>query len=167
MKVTARRGVIAGLLLLTLLLSLWLELQPEPGAELVGLVPARAEPAAAPTDPVARTAAGRAPEAARRSAWPEPSATALAAWSGPPPSAMPAAPQPGPPQPKAQPFPYQWIGQLDDGDTVQALLSGPQRSFGVRAGEVLDGRWRVERLGIRGLQVTWLPTGDQVDVTAR
>ncbi len=164
---TGRRRLIAGLLLLTLALSLWLELQPEPGAEVVAAAPARAEPAAAPTDPVARLAAGRTAEAAPRTAWPEPSATALAAWSAPPPPAPPAAPQAAPARPKAPPFPYQWIGQLDDGDTVQALLSSPQRSFGVRAGDVLDGRWRVERLALRGLQVTWLPTGDQVDVTAR
>ena len=64
-------------------------------------------------------------------------------------------------------FPYTWIGQVDDGTQVQALLNGPLRSFGVHAGEVLDGRWRVEQIAATRLQLTFLPTGEAVNVDAR
>ena len=72
-----------------------------------------------------------------------------------------------PQRPVAPPFPYKWIGRLDDGQVAQALLSGPQRSFGARAGEVLDGRWRIERVAATKLALTWLPTGDPVAVELR
>lgn len=167
MSALSRRHVIAALLLLTLLLSLWLEFQPQPASEVVAAAPARPGPAAATADRSTRLQTIREPAAAVRTAWPEASEAALAAWSPPPPPPAPPAPQAAPPRAKAPAFPYQWIGQLDDGETTQALLSSPQRSFGVRAGDVLDGRWRVERIASRGLQVTWLPTGDLVDVAAR
>jgi hypothetical protein len=44
------------------------------------------------------------------------------------------------------------------------LLDGPQRSFGVRQGEVLDGTWRVERIVAGRIELTWLPGGDAVSV---
>jgi hypothetical protein len=162
-----------GLLLLTLLLSLWLEFQPQPAVEVVTAAPARPVPATTPATATAtadrstRLPTSREPAAAGRTAWPEASEAALAAWSPPPPPPAPPVALAAPPKPKAPAFPYQWIGQLDDGETPQALLSSPQRSFGVRAGDVLEGRWRVERIASRGLQVTWLPTGDLVDVVAR
>jgi hypothetical protein len=169
MRALSRRHVILGLLLLTLLLSLWLEFQPQPAAEVVAAAPARPVPATAmgTADRSTRLQTSREPAAAGRTTWPEASEAALAAWSPPPPPPAPPVALAAPPKPKAPAFPYQWIGQLDDGESPQALLSSPQRSFGVRAGDVLEGRWRVERVASRGLQVTWLPTGDLVDVVAR
>jgi hypothetical protein len=168
-KAPTRRHVIAALLLSTLLLSLWLALQPQsqPDSEVVAAAPARPRPSATAPDRPAQPASSRSHAPAGRSAWPQASDAALAAWSPPPPPAAPPQPPAAAPKAKAPTFPYQWIGQLDDGETPQALLSSPQRSFGVRAGDVLEGRWRVERIATRGLQVTWLPTGDLVDVVAR
>lgn len=163
----SRRHVIAGLLVLTLLLSLWLALQPEPVAEVVATAPVRPGPPTSVRDPLAAARTAQHGASTGRTAWPEASAAALAAWSPPKPPTPPPAPQAAPPKPQAPPFPFQWIGRLDDGESPQALLSGTHRSFGVRAGDVLEGRWRVERIASRGLQVTWLPTGDRVDVVAR
>jgi len=104
------------------------------------------------------------PSTAARGAWP--AATALMAWSGPPaPPPPPAVAAPAQAPPPA--FPYRWIGRLDDGIGPQALLAGPQRSFGARAGDVLDGRWRVDRVAAARLQLTWLPTGAAVNVDTR
>jgi hypothetical protein len=101
-----------------------------------------------------------------RTAWPDPAPATLAAWTAPAPPA-PALAASAPKRAGAPPFPYKWIGRLEDGESAQALLSGPQRSFGARAGEVLDGRWRIERVADARLELTWLPTGDPVTVELR
>jgi hypothetical protein len=160
-----RRRVLFGLLALSLLLSLWLALQPQPPAGHVDAAPPRPRSVArepAPLPPPQRADAGR-------SAWPEAGEAALAAWSAPPPAPPPAVATAAlpPPRRQAPPFPYRWIGRLDDGESPLVLLSGTQRSFGARAGEVLDGQWRIEQIAALGLQVTWLPTGDRVDVAPR
>lgn len=85
----------------------------------------------------------------------------FAAWQPPPPPPPPPAPPaPPPPPPTAPAFPYQLIGRLQDGAdaaSAQAFLSGPQRSLAVRAGDTLDGQWRIEQIGATGLTVTYLP----------
>ncbi|MFN7726818.1 MAG: hypothetical protein ACK5QH_17310 [Rubrivivax sp.] len=113
-----------------------------------------------------------------RSAWPPASPAALAAW-GQAPAAAPPAPAPPvaegpPPAPK---FPYAFIGRLDDtpadtltgttASTTTVLLGGPQRSLGVRVGEVLDGQWRVDRITRSALHLTWLPGGQAVQLSLR
>ena len=95
--------------------------------------------------------------------WPAPSAAALAAWQGAAPA--PAAPSAAtaataPASRPAAPFPYQWIGRLDDGGTPQALLSSAQRSVGVRLGDVLDGRWRIDEAADGTLRATVLASGE-------
>ena len=58
-------------------------------------------------------------------------------------------------------FPYKLIGRLDDG-IPQALLSGTSgtsRSFGVKAGDSIDGQWRVDSVEAQTVTVTWLRTG--------
>ncbi len=160
-----RGAILISALLLTLAATGWLALQPDE----------QAEPAVAALGPPAETrrpsrpapaASPRATPARPLSAWGPPAPGALVAWSAPaaapaPPAASAAARTP-PPR-----FPYTWIGRVDDGAQVQALLNGPQRSFGVRAGEVLDGRWRVEAIAATRLRLTWLPTGEAVNVDAR
>ena len=110
---------------------------------------------------------------ATRSPWRAALPQGVAAWSGPPPPApRPAAPV-APPAPAsavavavATPppvpaFPYKLIGRLDDG-IPQALLSGTSgtsRSFGVKAGDSIDGQWRVDSVEAQTVTVTWLRTG--------
>ncbi|MET0517221.1 MAG: hypothetical protein ABW005_00160, partial [Burkholderiaceae bacterium] len=81
----------------------------------------------------------------------------------PPPPQVVAAPPAPPPPPMAPPFPYQLIGRLVEGEgsgkgeQAQALLAGPTRSLAVKAGEVVDGQWRVDQVGATQLSLTWLP----------
>jgi hypothetical protein len=182
---TARARALQAGLALTLGASAWLAVQDD-AVDAQGLVEARAPrvadagmqgrlpvPAARVAPEAALSAA--APSAAaktaapRRAPWPAAPAPALAAWSAPAASApAPAAVAAAASQPEATPrFPYTWIGRIDTGGDVQVLLNGPQRSFGARAGEVLDGRWRIEHVAATRLQLTWLPTGQAVTVDAR
>jgi hypothetical protein len=101
---------------------------------------------------------------AARSAWPALTASGRAAWATTAtqdtakklplinPKARPIEPEPA----RVPAFPYTLIGRLDDGE-AQALLSGPSRSFGVKAGEVIDAVWRVDAVQPQGLLLTWLP----------
>ena len=99
--------------------------------------------------------------------WPVPSATGLAAWQGRA-EALAAAPRPATAAsapPAARPpveFPYRWIGQLDDGAGLQVLLANAQRSFGVRVGEVVDQRWRIDRAANGSLQARLIDSGEVV-----
>ena len=112
----------------------------------------------------ARSALPTAPALPTRPAdWPGPSAAALAAWQGAP--AVPAVPAAAgaaaaPASRPAALFPYQWIGRLDDGGAPQALLSSAQRSVGVRLGDVLDGRWRIDQAPDGTLRATVLASGE-------
>jgi hypothetical protein len=98
-----------------------------------------------------------------RSRWQDISAQGEAAWGPPPPPPPPPAPPPMSPaqaasaaELRAPPFPYTLIGRIDDG-VPRALLSGPLRSFGVKAADVIDGQWRVDAVQPRGVTLTWLP----------
>jgi len=102
---------------------------------------------------------------AERVAWAPVTPPQLAAWQPLPPPPPPPPPPRAPvaaAAPMAPPFPYQLIGRLEEpGDDGKprpvAFLSGPNRSLGVHAGEVIDGQWRVEQIGPAGLGLTWLP----------
>jgi hypothetical protein len=93
------------------------------------------------------------------------------------PIAVVLAPPPAPPVPQgpppAPPFPYQMVGLLEqDGSTSAWLTSGASGS-GVGGGgstrtvvpeQVLDGLWRVGAISPRGLSVTWLETGQTLQI---
>jgi hypothetical protein len=55
---------------------------------------------------------------------------------------------------------------MQDGQAT-ALLDSPQRSLGVQAGQVLDQRWRVERIAAERIDLIWLPSGDAVTLDKR
>jgi hypothetical protein len=57
------------------------------------------------------------------------------------------------PAPVAPRFPHQWVGRFNDG----AVLSGPEATWVVQAGDVIDGQWRVERVEERRMSLTYLP----------
>jgi hypothetical protein len=109
----------------------------------------------------------------RRQAWSALSPSAQAAWSAPPPPPAPPPPRaaaaPPPPEtPKPPPFPYQWLGSLEDGQQpAQIFLGSPQRSYAVLVGRSPDQVWRIDRVLDGQLQVTWLATGDSVSVAPR
>jgi len=57
----------------------------------------------------------------------------------------------------APPFPYQFIGSLSEDGANQALLSGPNRTLAAKAGDVIDGQWRVEKVDSNGMALLWQP----------
>ncbi|HEX2009706.1 MAG TPA: hypothetical protein VJN44_02100, partial [Roseateles sp.] len=65
------------------------------------------------------------------------------------------------------PFPYQLIGRLEDGGQSLALLAGANRSISAKAGDVIDGQWRVERVGPAGLALIWLPAQQAQNISFR
>jgi hypothetical protein len=161
----SRRAVLLGLLAASVAASAWLALQPPPQpTEDLAIV--RPRPPAQPAGD--HRPVGEPDRPVLRSDWPEPNAGALAAWAPIRAAQQTPAAAPAPPErPRPPAFPYQWIGQLDEGGDPRALLSGSHRSFGVRSGDVIDGRWRIEQVSGRNLQLTWVPTGERVDVAAR
>lgn len=157
----------------TLAATAWAAMQPDESPAPASRPRANAEPgpARAPRGGATVTATALpstptptwpdAPSADRRQPWRAALAPGVAAWSGPPAPPPPPAPArvvatTAPAQAPA--FPYTLIGRLDDGEPL-ALLSGPLRSFGVKAADVIDGEWRVDSVQARGLTLTWLPGG--------
>ena len=60
-----------------------------------------------------------------------------------------------PPQPPS--FPYVFIGRLSAGEKNAVFLSKNNQVYSVAAGDVLEGIYRVDRLGGDNLEVTYLP----------
>ncbi len=122
--------------------------------------PARPSSAAAPAPLPPTLPTNWAP--VERAPWPAPPQAQLAAWAPPaPPPAPPAPPSLGvrdePQAPVAPSFPYQLIGRLEEGGVSRALLAGGSRSLSAKAGDVIDGQWRVEQVRPSGLSLIWLP----------
>ena len=184
-RTSTRQKGLAVVATLTLAATAWVALQPDDASE---PAPTSSLQAASNTLRKASSSRGRedgvAPAPAARSlSWPDSNQLAtrspwraalpqgVAAWSGPPPPApRPAAPvapvaRSAPASavaaatlPPVPAFSYKLIGRLDDG-IPQALLSGTTRSFGVKAGDVIDGQWRVDSVEAQSVTVTWLRTG--------
>ncbi|PZP33418.1 MAG: hypothetical protein DI603_08600 [Roseateles depolymerans] len=162
MRLTRQHGLGAALLA-TLAATAWVAQQPDEEGTPVA-APVRRPAPAAYTAAAGASSAPPAP-AASRAAWAEPEAAQLAAWMPPPPPPPPPAPPPAPPAPPpppvAPPLPYQMIGRLVEGEGAKAvevaLLNGPNRSLSVRAGDTLDGQWRVDQVSATGVRLTWLP----------
>lgn len=162
-----RRTALAGALAATLALVAWTTWQDgdDPALPTVAAVARPAVRAAGPAQDAAR---------ADRATWTEAGATALAAWQGPappppappPPAAAPAAAE-APAPPAAPPFPYRWIGTLQDETGVRALLANEQRSLGAASGDTIDTQWRIERIAERRIDLVWLPGGQALTLAAR
>lgn len=170
LRAAARRKRLVAAAAVTLAATAWAALQPdEPPPS-----PARrqadsssgsvgASSGRKPAPPVASAPAAWPGPPGTRLAWQAAPAQAVAAWGAPPAPPTASRPQAAPVPTAATPaeapaFPYTLIGRLDDGE-ARALLSGPTRSFGVKAADVIDGQWRVDAIAPRGLMLTWLPGG--------
>lgn len=72
-------------------------------------------------------------------------------------SFQPPPPPPPPPRaPAAPPLPFKYQGRLEDGDT-QVFLADGARSLIVRAGDTIDGRYKVERISSNDIAFIYLP----------
>lgn len=79
----------------------------------------------------------------------------LRAWgpSLPPPPPVVAVAKVAPPPPQAPRFPHAWVGRFND----MAVVSGPQSTWVLAEGQVIDGQWRVEHIRDRQMQLIYLP----------
>ena len=184
-RTSTRQKGLALVATLTLAATAWVALQPDeanepaptPNLQAANTTPRNASSSRGRDDRAASAPAARSlswPDSnqlATRSPWRAALPQGVAAWSGPPPPvprpAAPVAPvAPLAPAsavatatlPPVPTFAYKLIGRLDDG-IPQALLSGTSRSFGVKAGDVIDGQWRVDSVEAQSVTVTWLRTG--------
>ena len=62
-----------------------------------------------------------------------------------------------PPPPQAPPLPFAYMGKLVEDATTTVFLARQDRNYVVRAGDTIDGTYRVERIADDGLVVTYLP----------
>lgn len=72
-----------------------------------------------------------------------------------------APPPPPAPPPQAPPLPYAYLGRLIEGDETTVFLSRQNRNYLARAGETLDGLYRVESIEESRMVLTYLPLGAQ------
>jgi hypothetical protein len=112
----------------------------------------------------------------RRSAWSRLDPFAPHGWQDelkPLPASVAAAARTAPaaaPASAAQPLtapnpPYTLIGRFDDGERAVAWLANAQRTLAVRAGDLLDPQWRVDRVLPGRVELTWLPGNQRRSLT--
>ena len=87
----------------------------------------------------------------------------FAAQSWRPPS-PPPAPAPAPVEAEAPPFPYSYMGGLTDERGRTAFFNRGDRVLAVRAGETVDGTFRVDHLDETSMTVTHLALNKTADV---
>lgn len=114
-----------------------------------------------------------------------------AAWASklpPPPPPPKQEPPPPPPPPTAPPFPYQWIGRWQEMSPTSAgvsassasaaaskgapsvdlaVIAGPNQTWVVKAGDVIEGQWRIDAVTERSVQLTYLPLSQTQTITMR
>ena len=70
-----------------------------------------------------------------------------------------APPPPPPPAPQAPPLPFAFLGKLIDGEQVTVFLTDGTRNWVVRAGDTIEGGYRVEAIGAGTMTLTYLALG--------
>jgi len=61
------------------------------------------------------------------------------------------------PVPTAPPLPFQFIGKLDDSRQLQVFLQNGERLYVVRAGDVIDDVYKVDRISATEMSFVYLP----------
>jgi hypothetical protein len=82
-------------------------------------------------------------------------------WAPPPP---PPAQPPPPARPTAPPFPYAYIGSMQDAGIRTAFFNQGERALAVKVGDVVDGRFRVDQMSDLQMQLTYLPLNEGMTV---
>ena len=85
----------------------------------------------------------------------------------PPPKPVAAAPTVAP-APVAPPIPYRFAGKVVRGGQEEVLVSKGDLVFAVKAGDTVDGAYKVESVGSEAIEFTYLPLGtrDRVAVAS-
>lgn len=84
------------------------------------------------------------------------------AWLPPPP---PPQSEPAPP-PTAPPFPYAYLGRVDDSGKASVLLGGSSRSVTAQAGDLIDGVWRVDTIAEHSVELVYQPLDQRQTLSA-
>jgi hypothetical protein len=85
-------------------------------------------------------------------------------FSAPPPPPPPRKPAPEPvvaPVPVAPPVPYRFAGKVRKGSEVEILISKGELVFPVKAGDTLDGMYRVQSVTADRIELVYLPLGSR------
>lgn len=78
-------------------------------------------------------------------------------WYVPPPP-----PKPGPPPPPAPPpLPFSYMGKLLEDGKLTVFLTQQDRNYAVKAGDTLDGNYRVDAVDAQRVVFTYLPLNMQ------
>lgn len=105
------------------------------------------------------------------------------AWASnapPPPPPPPPEVAPPPPPPMAPPFPHRWVGRFNDEPVLvasgasgastgtglqRAVLAGPVSTWVVKAGDVIEGQWRIDQIQDRQMRLTYLPLKQSLSIS--
>jgi hypothetical protein len=82
----------------------------------------------------------------------------VTSWAPPPPPPAPPAP---PPPPSPPPLPYRYMGQLLEDGTLTVFLTRQNQNYAVKAGDALDGGYRVDSINNQRMVLTYLPLNMQ------
>lgn len=82
-------------------------------------------------------------------------------WYVPPPPPKPVPPPP----PAPPPLPFIYMGKLLEEDKLTVFLTKQDRHYAVKAGDTLDGAYRVESVNARQVTFTYLPLNMQQTLT--
>lgn len=82
-------------------------------------------------------------------------------WYVPPPPPKPVPPPP----PAPPPLPFIYMGKLLEGDKLTVFLTKQNQPYAVKAGDTLDGAYRVESVNARHVIFTYLPLNMQQTLT--
>jgi hypothetical protein len=145
-------------LALTLVAVRWAGGQDRAEPRAPALAPERAAVREAPTD-AARVEA--VPEVrldllGKRTA-PAPAGDPFRAQSWEPPPAQRARNLPPPPRPQAPPLPFAYMGKLVEDAATTVFLARQDRNYIVRAGDTIDGTYRVEKVADDAVELVYLP----------
>jgi hypothetical protein len=80
------------------------------------------------------------------------------------PPAPPAPPPPPPPKPTAPPFPYTYVGGLLDNNVRTAFFEKGERVVALKAGDTVEGVYRVDQMTDQNMQLTYLPLEQRMTV---
>jgi hypothetical protein len=162
-KSSKLRSIALGILLLLTLAAAFV---PTDSAEKSEPLAAHASQLVAPSPAKHSSSDDVLPIAITRPLTVEPTSNPFSAssWLPPPLPPPPAAP-PAPPSPPQIPFNY--LGRLDDGDKLAALLGESDVTHAGKVGDVINSVWRIERISEQSIDFTYLPLDAQVPLVLR
>ena len=152
-----RRLVLGGLLLATVVASVWPRGEESRVLEVVA--PAARGNAVTPMSEQTASAPAGLPPLGERFERPQGATKvenlfAAKSW-------IPASPKLAASAPVAPPFPYAIAGNLVDNGVMTVVFTKQNQHFVLRVGEVLENTYRLDGIDSRSIAVTYLPLGQQ------